>query len=349
MQDFIINGVPNGTVATQLAAHNFDVGVLRPFIGKNGKSYCTVNRNGKMEIIPTQNAATLRHEEWRQIDDVVTKAARSRLKLISDMRGAGLVYNVPNGMGKTVLSTESMSDPGFAVSSMDALRDGPNDRPQYDITNLPLPITHADFSFSSRQLATGRIGGNPLDVSMAEACGRRVAEQVEKFAIGNGGTFAFGGGNVYGLTNFPSVNTVSLTSPLAVGWTGETLLGQILSMRQAAYTDHFYGPYMLYNSPSWDQYLDDDFKAASDVTLRERILKLAGIQGMSTLDYLTGYSIVLVQMTSDVARLAVGMDVTTLQWEEKGGLLVCFKVMCIIVPQVRADYSGHCGIVHGSV
>jgi len=55
-----------------------------------------------------------------------------------------------------------------------------------------------------------------------------------------------------------------------------------------------------------------------------------------------------VQQTSDVIREVVGMDITTVQWEEEGGMRLNFKVMAILVPQLRADFNGNTGIVHGS-
>ena len=70
---------------------------------------------------------------------------------------------------------------------------------------------------------------------------------------------------------------------------------------------------------------------------------------MRTLDYLTGTTILLIQQTPDVARAVVGLDVTTVQWESMGGMMLNFKVMAILVPQLRADFNGNTGIVHGSV
>jgi hypothetical protein len=43
------------------------------------------------------------------------------------------------------------------------------------------------------------------------------------------------------------------------------------------------------------------------------------------------------------------MEITTLQWETHGGMMQNFKVMAIMVPQIRGDFNGNTGIVHGSV
>jgi len=252
-------------------------------------------------------------------------------------------------MGKTVLQTETQSDIDAATVSMDGLVAGPNDRPVFELTNLPLPIISKDFSFSARQLEASRSGGSPLDTSTAELAARRVAEMAEQLLIGVASSYTYGGGTLYGYTNFPSRITRTITAPTAVGWTGGTLIDEILAMRQDAYDAYHYGPFMLYNSPAWDRYLDADLKAASDRTLRERINAIEGFSSMKTLDYLTNYDIVMIQMTSDVAREIIGMDITSLQWDSNGGLLKNFKVMAILVPQLRADQNGNTGIVHGSV
>jgi len=120
-------------------------------------------------------------------------------------------------------------------------------------------------------------------------------------------------------------------------------------MRQASEDNHHYGPWSLYTSPAWDQYLDDDYSTLKgDITLRQRVTAINGIGAVTTLDYLTGFQMILVQMTSDVIRMVIGMDVTTVQWETHGGMRLNFKVMAIMVPQLRADFNGQTGIIHGN-
>lgn len=349
--DFILNGQGHGDVATALLRNNFDVGVLRPWVSdKDGQAYVTINKDGKP--INVRNAvATLRKEEWILLDQAIVKAAKPRLKFVGDLRAAGLQFTIPNGMAKTVLDTETQSDINEAVASMDGLRESGGDRPQFNLTHLPLPIIHKDFSFSARQIAVSRNGGSPLDTSTAELAARRVAELAEQMALGvaDPASFAFGGGTIYGLTNFPDRNTQSITAPTAGGWTGATFVNEVLAMRLKAQLDNMFGPYVLYTSLNWDKYLDNDFSTAKgDLTLRQRVKMIDGINDVRTLDYLTGYAAILVQMTADVVREVIGMEITTVQWESKGGMQQNFKVMGILVPQFRSDYNGNCGIVHGS-
>lgn len=363
LTDVIVNGMaglgagqPHGSVATRFVENGGDPSVFRPFIGRDGRPYVVQNRlnreTGQIQPTPVLavNAdATLRHEEWLQIDQAVLKVARERLRAVEDLRSRGLTYNIPNGMGKTVLLSEKQSDTNDAIISMDGIHEGENDRPVYDTDYLPLPIIHKDFHFSSRQLLASRNGNTPLDTSMIEQATRKVAETAEKLLIGRTTYATYGGGTIAGYINYASALTQTLTTPVGASSAGETLLDEVLAMRQSAYNAYFYGPFIMYNSPSWDQYLDNDFKAESDRSVRERIRMVEGISDVRTLDYLQNYDILLVQMTSDVVREVIGMDIQALQWESKGGLQVNFKVMAIMVPQLRADYNGNTGIVYGSV
>lgn len=358
MVDFILNGVAQGNVANRLMATDFDTNALRPYIDEDtGRSYITANRrvDGKMRpvAVPVINAnATLLRLEWTLLDEVVIRAALPRLRAVADVRGRGLQFTIPNGMSKTVLQTQAQSDISPASISMDGLADAGADRPVYSLTNLPLPIIHKDFSFSAREIAVSRNGGMPLDLSMAELASRKVAEGAEQLLLGvaNASAYSYGGGSVYGFTNFPSRMTYALSDPTASGWTPRVTLLNILAMRYLSQQHLHYGPWVLYTSLAWDKYLDDDLSIyKGDLTLRDRIRRIEGIEDVVTLDYLNGYDAILVQQTTDVVREVVGMDITTVQWETHGGMQLNFKVMCILTPQLRADANGNTGIVHGTV
>ncbi|GAF74086.1 unnamed protein product, partial [marine sediment metagenome] len=174
----------------------------------------------------------------------------------------------------------------------------------------------------------------------------------ERMLIGNSTAadqYSYGGGVIYGYTDFPSRLTKTITSPTASGWTGSTLVTEVLAMMAQARGAFHFGPYILYTGVSWEQYLGEDFKAASDKTLRNRILEIEGLNAVSGLDFLPGFDLILVQMVSNVVREVIGMDITTVQWDTHGGMQKNFKIMTIQVPQLRADNSGNTGIVHGTV
>lgn len=351
MEDYILNGKAYGSVARRFIANGGDPYIMRPFEGKDGRPYLLL-RNSAGQQVPVLSAnadATLRHEEWIQIDDTVQRVARETLNAVDDLRSRGLVYNIGNGMAKTVLLSQKMSDTNDAVISMDGVRKSPDDRPVYDTDYLPLPIIHKDFMFHSREIMASRNGNTPLDTSMVEESTRKCAEMAEKLLIGRATFPTYGGGTIAGYTNFSSALTQNLDNPSDSAWVASTLLDSILDMIQQAQDAFYNGPYVLYYAPSWSKYFGKDFKTYSDKSVRQRISETADLQDIKKLDFLQNYDMILVQMTSNVIRLVVGLDFITLQWETEGGMIVHFKVMGILVPQLRADYNGNTGIVYGSV
>ena len=341
------------------------------------------------QLPPVVNATSLRKEEWDLLDSVVLRAARFRLRLWADVASRNS-YGGFNGMSKLILEHETQSDPGEAIVDMDALTEGRTDTPNFQLQGLPLPITHSDFWTSSRFLGVSRNSGTPFDVNMGEAAARRVAESIEKVSIGTSTGAVFGGlstqqggygrtSQVYGLINFPARNIYNtLHNPSLGGWSPSQTLADVLAMRQQLYNVKFTGPYIIYHTNDWDNYLDNDYILTggnvATQTLRNRLRSIEGIEDVRRLDFWFGstptfplntsgltppglgvdvslqpFSLLMVQMTPDVIRAVNGMDITTVQWESVGGMRLNFKCLCIQVPQIRADFYNDCGISHGTI
>ncbi|MFV2014001.1 MAG: hypothetical protein ACC656_01110, partial [Candidatus Heimdallarchaeota archaeon] len=64
--------------------------------------------------------------------------------------------------------------------------------------------------------------------------------------------------------------------------------------------------------------------------------------------FLAGTNIIMVQLTSDTVDMINGMQPTPVQWESNGGFTVNFKVMAIMIPRIKSDAKGQCGIAHYS-
>lgn len=312
-----------GTIAKKLLASNFDVNALR-------------------------TNDTLLYDEWKEIDNAVLNAFQTRLTGVADLLSRNLTYNVKKGLAATVLGFQDASDLNDAEMSMDGINRGKRDRQEYNINYLPLPIIHKDFSFTIREIQESRNGTRPLDTSMAEMCARKVAEKAEALLFNGSSSFTYGGGTIYGYTDFTNRNTFTIQSG---GWdsaTGEQIVQDVIDMKQASINDRCYGPWVLYIPTNFEGIMDNDFKSNSDKTIRQRILEIGGIQDVKVSDTLTSSNVLLVQMQSNTARIVQGLPLKTIQWDVEGGMAVNFKVMAIMVPQIRADQTGKCGIVHGS-
>lgn len=344
-----------GDATDRLIANDFDVGVLRPWRGRDGRSYVTRTvlnqKTGLYEpkVMVTNAPATLSRDAWILFDTAIVRAVRERLRAFADIRAAGLTFNLPNGMAHTVLQYQTMGDINRATISMDPIRRGEADRPTTDTANLPLPIIHKDFDFSAREIMVSRNGNMPLDTTTAELAARKVAEEVEMMTVGTAGSFSYGGGTIYGYTNFPSRATKTDMN-VPTGANGPTVITDLLTLRQLLIDDRHFGPYILYVNSQWASVLDNDFSTSKgDQTLRQRILAIDGITDVRVLDHLptTQWHCVLVEMSTETVRAVVGMEVQTVQWESLGGMMKHFKVMTIQVPQLRPDTAGNSGVAHG--
>ncbi|MBU2249826.1 MAG: bacteriocin family protein [Gammaproteobacteria bacterium] len=315
-----------------------------------GKAYgSTASRllaNG-MNVEALRTNDVLLYDEWKEIDKVVLASYMYRLVGVQDLLARNLNFSIPNGLGKTVLGYQDASDTTDAEISMDGVTRSKRDRPEFDISYLPLPLIHKDFSFSIREIEASRNGQMALDTTTASLSGRRVAEMIEQILFRGASTYTFGGGTLYGYCDEPNRNTGSLTG----GWddsstSGEEILDDVLAMKQALVTDRCYGPYGLYIPSNFETKIDADFKANSDKSIRSRLMEISGVLFVKVADKLAVDQVVLVQLTPDVVRMVTGLDITTVQWETDGGMRVNFKVMAIQVPQTRHDQSGRCGIAH---
>lgn len=378
---YVLNGQAHGAFAQEMAQVGYDPGYMRPYYNEDGIPCVTINVSGKQKEVPIVevmkkgimppvfNATTLRKEEWIEIDKVVVKATRQRLRAWTDLAAASSVRGV-DPMTKTTYEYEAMSDPGEAMESMDGQSFGRNDTPVFALSSIPLPIQHVDFEMSQRRLGVSQNSGTPLNMTMFEAGARRIAERVERNVIGtvtgiHYGTVSTGptahraNSQVYGYTTFPQRQTkTDLTTP--TGSNPMATVDDVLEMRELMYAAGFFGPFMLYHSTDWDVFLDDDYGQtngsgwgfAPTKTLRNRLREIEGIQDIRRLDFLTAtsnpYTLLLVQMTSEVAQALDLAQPKTQQWVSKGGWQLHFRIWGCQVPLLKYDYNENCGVVHAT-
>ena len=362
MVDLVGMNGGQGPVANMLANGNkLDIGSMQPFVDlKTGKSYVSVYRGGDPDSIKSYSVntintnATLRRDEWKKLDEALMMVKRQKLGAIEDLVSKGLTYNLGNAMGTTVLEWHDVSDAMEAQLSMDALTRGEGDRVTFQHNYLPIPIIHVDYEINARVLATSRNMGNPLDTTSAERAARKVLEKLEDMLVTNttydfGAVDARGRNSIYSYVNHPDRNLVAI----GTNWddiaanVGATIVTQVLSLKQASLDDYFTGPWQLYIPSNYETTLDEDYDATTPgTTIRERILKIAGIDSIKVINKLPADNVLLVQMTSDVVRLVRGLGLQNVQWKEEGNMVTKYKVLTIQVPQIRSDMNGRSGIVH---
>jgi hypothetical protein len=353
--DFLSRNSSQGEVAGQIMANGrLNIGRLRPFIGRDGRSYIASYLGGNprdrknYKVMPINANATLRRDEWKQLDEAVLAISDYRLGGIQDLISAGLTYDLGNAMGTTVLEWHDVSDAMEADLTMDGVTRSVGDRPSYTTNYLPIPIIHVDYEINARVLEASRSLGNPLDTTTAERAARRVNEKLENMLFTNT-TYAFGGGTIYSYLNHPNRNTGTFTGWTASGASSSTILQDVRDMKQSSINARHYGPWVLYIPTEYETTLDEDYDATTPgTTIRERILKIGGIREVRVSDTLADGNLLLVQMSSDVVRLVRGMGIQNVEWMTEGNMITKYKVMTIQVPQIRSDQAGRSGITHYS-
>lgn len=300
---------------------------LRPVLGMHEEGTLAAN-------------ATLRKDEWEQIDGRVNDVMRERLSIVDDLRARGLVTNVT--LGTMLRVTERLSDMDPAVVSYDGDTAPTKDKPNFERDVIPVPVIAKDFTLNWRQLDASRRRGDPLDVTGAAIAARKVRDQLQNlfangFNMGPGTNPAVGsaGQSIPGLVNAGSKLTISGGTAL---WSAASpdIIGDVLKMLQTAYASNLFGPFFLYVSKDYWAPIQADYSTAKgDRTFMERILAFADIAGVRPLDMLPNATALLLQMTDDVIDLTEAQAVTTVQWE-KNPFVQNFRVLEVGGPQIKS-------------
>ena len=358
--DFVNANGGQGEVAQRLMNMPLEIGAMRPYMNTNqkssnyGKPCVTVFMGGDalkkenyQSILATN--ATLRRDEWKELDAALLPIARSRLNGVQSLIDKGLTYKLGNAMGTTSLEWHDISDAFEAELTMDGIPKSKGDRPVFTTNYLPIPIIHVDYEINLRTLESSRKLGNPLDTTSAQYAARKVAEKLESMLFTSTST-KFGGGFIYSYLSHPDRNQVTLANKWDnSGVTGATIVANCITLKKTAIAAKHFGPYELYIPTDFETVLDADYDSTTPgTTIRERILKISNIDSIKVVDTLTEDNVLLVQMTSDVVRLVDGMPISNVQWDEAGKFVNKYKVMAIQVPQVRADQSGNSGVTHAT-
>lgn len=306
-----------------------------------------LNEGRELSTDELRTLGTLRKDEWKVYDDALIEEAEKRLVGVADLIQAGLTKNVPNALGTTVYEYEKIGDMEGALVSMDGNVQTNNDRVEFELAGIPLPIVHKDFQLNLRTLAASRKRGEALDTTQVRIAGRKIAEKVEELLF-LGSNKQYGGMKLYGYTTHPDRIQINYGTggPWAGTKTGDQILSDVLAFKTALHARGMYGPYFMYINGETDILLDDDFKAESDKTIRQRILEISGIQSIKVSDMLPDGELVMVQASSDVAAMVIGEPLRNIQWDTNGGFTVNFKGFTIMVPLIRSTINGNSGVLH---
>ncbi len=302
-----------------------------------------IANNFQPEALRTNTLLT--RDEWKVFDDAIIKVVQENLRGVADLFDAGLTYQLSNGLGSTSLHWERSGDINGAESNMSGMSDSANDRITFDEVNMPIPVTFKDWHLNLRTLHATRQGRSSLDTTIAELAATKVTQHHETVLF-NGQRLG-GSGKIYGYRNFPHRSL----GVLAKGWedptiTGAEIVADVMRMQDPLIALQYEGPFHYYVSYKAFQNMGNDYKANGDKTILQRVLEIPGVGSIRPSRRVLEGEVIMPQLTRDVIDMIVGMQPTTLQWEEHGGLQTRFKIMGILVPRIKSDMNDRCGIAH---
>ena len=281
--------------------------------------------------------AVLREDAAREVQEAVTRVARRDLVAVADVRAAGLTVTLRN-IGVTLYEFDRITPVGEATQSMSILNLGDRDLVTFIRGAVPVPVTASQFEMDARMAAAGG-GANGGSVSMTniEEHTRSVAEKLEDTLV-NGSDVVLDANTLPGYTTLSTRETLSFTQGAWSSATGLTgAIADVIAARGALRDNGFTGPYILYLPTNFDGVLDDDYKAESDRTLRERLLAMDGIAQVKVLPSLADDNVLLVQMTRSVVEMPIGQDITTVTWDLMGGLATRWAILGVITFALKAS------------
>lgn len=318
-----------------------DLGAMRPYINGRNQSVAYVNQKERM----VQNAL-LRRYEWEQIDAAVLDVVRQPNVALNDFLRLGLTQSL-DGLGVTITSYDQLGDMEPAELNMNGEARAQQDRLDFTPQNIPVPLIFKDFQLSLRHLeASRRGGGNGIDTTQAQVATRRVQDRVDDL-IFNGETKKLGGNTIYGLTNKPErlQKTAGDCGGGDWGTSGnayKTLNGAIGFLQAMGYP----GPFGAYVARTQYSEVNQLITSTAVSELSAIVSQIPGLSFVKPADKLTAGEMIVWQLSKDVADLAIGQDVTPVQWDQLGGFLVQFRIFTAVTIRVKHDANNNCGIVH---
>ncbi len=324
--------IGSGSPGKLLAASDFDIRVLRPYVRANK---------------PLRANDLLRKDEWKALDDALVEVARRQIGAIQDLEAAGLTRN-HGSLGVLFDEYEAVSDIDPAEQNMSGVAPGQRDLATFGLNSVPIPITFRDFQIHMRHLAASRRGGSNIDTTNIGLCAAAVNEKLEDMLF-NGSSVAPNGVVAAGYTTASSRITGSTTADWDTA-TGAQIIGDALSMIAAAEVENYFGQFMFYASVGAMQNIRNDYTVEFPGTILERLLQIDAFQGIRGTTSLADAEAVAVRLTRDVVDLSVASPVTTVQWDEMGGMIQNFKVMAAMAPRIKIPRSTNAktGLVHYS-
>lgn len=288
------------------------------------------------------------------IDRAVVNVGLERLAIVKTLISAGLTVSIPEWLSITEWYWEAQSQSGNAIEVMEPEARAENSLPDRIGNRLPIYCTLARFNFGIRELRQSERVGAPLDTTQVAMSTRRINERIEETTI-NGSDIQSAGLTVPGILNAPHAATYHYQS--ALPWddptkTGAGVVADVIAMMALLIANRMFGPWKLFVPTTYDLSINNDFKANSSLTIRQRLMQLSDGNGgnltIQVADRLPANTTVLMQMTTDVMDVGIGQYPTAINWTDAAGMRFEHMILACMIPRVKSSYTGQSGICIGT-
>lgn len=291
------------------------------------------------ELAEVRANSALPIDSWEAMDDALYRGEDATLKVVSDLRAAGLTTDV--SIYDEELTWQPVDTSHDATISMDPETETDEGTPTYGKQGVPQPIVHSDYSSGYREDGSG--SNDTLNAYGSSYVVNRTFENMVLYgwqpSIGDEGY------SLYGITNHPQAGTGTIRD-----WSADATYARtdIRNMKNQIKNEQNHSPgatgYWLYLANDLYDQTEDIVDQQSGDTILDRIGSLTSISRIDNLDGLQAGSALMFRPTEDVVDLAIGEDLNTVQWS--GPFRDNYKVMLAGTARVKSTLQGESGITY---
>ncbi len=324
--------------------------------GQKNRAIFNKLKENSYDINSLRTNEALPDEAWETIDNIVKRAKKPALTFTNTLENYGMVNDsrtLADVLIKWYEVAELDKDPTVSIMGDEATD---NERPDWSMNALPLPVIHKDF-FIPWRLSQVNEGEQMFDIprEMIFQYTRKIAETVEDMNL-NGSDITLNGYGISGATNHTDINTGSLTDDWADTGESEHIMDDVLTMKQVLVDLDFpeSGPYALFIPSRFSSTFEKNFTDYYGQTIRERVLSITGIDDIVVCPDLpdenddgvsTNY-VMLMYMSPEVMTVERAVDLQPISWETNGGMVEHYKLFSAQVPKVTSGPGSDLGIAY---
>lgn len=305
-----------------------------------GNSQASVIKNGGDFDHPAfRSNASLRDDQWKEIDDAVLEISREVQNGIADIRDAGLVRET--SLGTLFSQYETVTGTGDAEVTMSGEASDERNRVETTLNTVPVPFITKGFSFSARfQDSAQRDPGDLISAKVEDAT-FRVNKKLEDILF-NGSRFTVDGNTIKGYTDHPDRNQTSA----AGGWdTVSNIYGTIENMMSDLESAGYPASWILYVAdPQFGEMRAQNTN--TDTRVLDTVRDYDELQAVRRNPALPDGEAVMIKPSRRVVDLVLAEDVSAIEAEGKFGRTIDMQIAGVMAPRVKSDDAGNSGVSH---